>query len=305
MSDKLDLKTPDMVNINIERIAALFPHCVTETNVETPHGTSLQRQIDFDLLRQELSADIVEGPKERYRLEWPGKREAIVTANMPTTNTLRPVREDSVNFDTSENLYIEGDNLEVLKLLQESYLGKVKMIYIDPPYNTGNDFVYKDNFAQDSEAYKADSGMTDELGNRLVANPETAGRYHSDWLTMMYPRLKLARNLLTDDGVIFISIDDNEVYNLRKVCDEIFGEINYLVNIVWEKRYTRSNNSRTFTTLTENVVCYRKSEILDEIKEPRNEKSDSIYSNPDNDPRGVWTSVSIVNPATKEQRPNT
>ena len=192
MSDKLDLKTPDMVNLNIERIAALFPHCVTEVAADsasiggaTISGSATSsgaptKKIDFDLLRQELSGEIVEGPKERYRLEWPGKREAIVTANMPTTNTLRPVREDSVNFDSTENLYIEGDNLEVLKLLQESYLGKVKMIYIDPPYNTGNDFVYRDNFAQDSDAYKADSGMTDELGNRLVANPETAGRYHSD-----------------------------------------------------------------------------------------------------------------------------
>lgn len=230
MSDKLDLKTPDGVSQNIERIAALFPHCVTEVadSDSLTHSETITKKIDFDLLRQELSRDIVEGPKERYRLEWPGKREAIVTANMPTTNTLRPVREDSVNFDTTENLYIEGDNLEVLKLLQESYLGKVKMIYIDPPYNTGNDFVYRDNFAQDTDEYKADSGMTDELGNRLVANPETAGRYHSDWLTMMYPRLKLARNLLTDDGVIFISIDDNEVHNLRKMCDEVFGEKNFI-----------------------------------------------------------------------------
>ena len=256
MSDKLDLKTPDMVNINIERIAALFPHCITETNVETPHGTSLQRQIDFDLLRQELSRDIVEGPKERYPLEWPGKREAIVTANMPTTNTLRPVREDSVNFDTTENLYIEGDNLEVLKLLQESYLGKVKMIYIDPPYNTGNDFVYRDNFAKDSDAYKADSGMTDELGNRLVANPETAGRYHSDWLTMMYPRLKLARNLLTDDGVIFISIDDNEVHNLRKMCDEVFGEVNFVGDLIIQT--ATDNNPGQIKTEHEYMVCFAK-----------------------------------------------
>ena len=259
MSDKLDLKTPDMVNLNIERIAALFPHCVTEVAVDSGNATiggatlsgtpnnTVTRKIDFDLLRQELSADLVEGPKERYRLEWPGKREAIVTANMPTTNTLRPVREDSVNFDTTENLYIEGDNLEVLKLLQESYLGKVKMIYIDPPYNTGNDFVYRDNFAQDSDEYKADSGMTDELGNRLVPNPETAGRYHSDWLTMMYPRLKLARNLLTDDGVIFISIDDNEVHNLRKMCDEVFGEVNFVAELIWaNKEGGGSSDSKYF-----------------------------------------------------------
>jgi adenine-specific DNA-methyltransferase len=296
MSDKLDLQSPDLVNQNIQKIAALFPNCITET--------AEGKAIDFDLLKQELNHEIVEGSKERYRLEWPGKREAIVTANLPTTKTLRPVPEESVNFDTTENLYIEGDNLEVLKLLQESYLGKIKMIYIDPPYNTGNDFVYKDNFAQNTEEFKAESGQTDDLGNRLVANPETSGRYHSDWLTMMYPRLKLARNLLTDNGVIFTSIDDNEVHNLRKICDEVFGEGNFLANVIWEKRFTRSNNSKTFATLTEHLLCYRKTEELSEIKEPRNEKADSTYSNPDNDIRGVWTSVSYVNPATKEQRPN-
>jgi adenine-specific DNA-methyltransferase len=220
MSDKLDLQTPDLVNQNIRKIAALFPNCVTETE----NG----KAIDFDQLRQELNHNLVEGPKERYRLEWPGKREAIVTANLPTTNTLRPVPEESVDFENTKNLYIEGDNLEVLKLLQESYLGKIKMIYIDPPYNTGNDFIYNDKFTQDSDEFKAESGLLDELGNRLVQNPETAGRYHSDWLSMMYPRLKLARNLLTDDGVIFISIDDNEVHNLKKMCDEVFGERNFL-----------------------------------------------------------------------------
>ena len=279
MSDKLDLKTPDMVNLNKERIAALFPHCVTEVAVDSGNATiggatlsgtpnnTVTRKIDFDLLRQELSADIVEGPKERYRLEWPGKREAIVTANMPTTNTLRPVREDSVNFDTTENLYIEGDNLEVLKLLQESYLGKIKMIYIDPPYNTGNDFVYRDNFAQNAEEFKADSGMTDELGNRLVPNPETAGRYHSDWLTMMYPRLKLARNLLTDDGVIFISIDDNEVHNLRKMCDEVFGEVNFVAELIWaNKEGGGSSDSKYFRIKHEFILCYSKSMEDFEIK---------------------------------------
>jgi len=260
MSDKLDLKTPDRVNLNIERIAALFPHCVTETAADSSDGVTLShpvtKKIDFDLLRQELSRDIVEGPKERYRLEWPGKREAIVTANMPTTNTLRPVREESVNFDTTENLYIEGDNLEVLKLLQESYLGKVKMIYIDPPYNTGNDFVYRDNFSVDSEQWLVDSGQKDEYGTRMVANPETAGRYHSDWLTMMYPRLKLARNLLTDDGVIFISIDDNEVHNLRKMCDEVFGEVNAIINFIWE--LPRGINAGYISKAHEYVLVYAK-----------------------------------------------
>ncbi|MEI7491909.1 MAG: site-specific DNA-methyltransferase [Bacteroidota bacterium] len=219
-TERLDLSSPDFVNENYEKLAALFPNCVTET--------TFGKAIDFDLLKQELSHSVVDGTKERYRLEWPGKREAIVTANLPTTKTLRPVRDDSVDFDNTENLYIEGDNLEVLKLLQESYLSKIKMIYIDPPYNTGKDFVYKDNFAQDVDEYVSESGQKDEYNRRLVVNPETAGRYHSDWLTMMYPRLKLARNLLTDDGVIFISIDDNEVHNLIKICDEIFGEGNFI-----------------------------------------------------------------------------
>ncbi|MEO2061878.1 MAG: site-specific DNA-methyltransferase [Christiangramia sp.] len=218
--EKLDLASPNIVNENIEKIAALFPNCVTES--------SEGKSIDFDLLKQELSDSIVEGNKERYRLEWPGKREAIVTANLPTTKTLRPVREDSVDFDNTENLYIEGDNLEVLKLLQESYLGKIKMIYIDPPYNTGNDFVYKDNFAENKLEHEQKSGQRDGYGRRLVSNPEGSGRFHSDWLSMMYPRLKLARNLLTDDGVIFISIGEQEVHNLRKVSDEIFGSTNFI-----------------------------------------------------------------------------
>jgi len=220
MSEKLDMQSPDLVATNIDKIAALFPHCVTET--------AEGKAIDFDLLKQELNHEIVEGTKERYRLEWPGKREAIVMANIPTTKTLRPIREDSVDFDTTENLYIEGDNLEVLKLLQESYLNKIKMIYIDPPYNTGKDFVYKDNFTQATEEYKEESGLLDDAKNRLVVNPETNGRYHSDWLSMMYPRLKLARNLMTDDGVIFISIDENEACNLEKLCREIFGETNFI-----------------------------------------------------------------------------
>lgn len=222
MEDRLDLTSPDLVNENFEKLAALFPNCVTES--------AEGKAVDFDLLKQELNHAVVEGSKERYRLEWPGKREAIVTANLPTNKTLRPVREDSVNFDSTENLYIEGDNLEVLKLLQESYLGKIKMIYIDPPYNTGKDFVYKDNFAKDAQLELIASGQKDEYNQRLVVNPESAGRYHSDWLSMMYPRLKLARNLLTDDGVIFISIDDNESHNLKKICDEIFGEQNFIVS---------------------------------------------------------------------------
>ncbi|WP_437917702.1 site-specific DNA-methyltransferase [Sphingobacterium sp. LRF_L2] len=246
--DKLDMQSPDLVNQNIEKLAGLFPNCVTESDAG--------KAIDFDLLRQELSHALVEGNKERYRLEWPGKKEAIVTANLPTTKTLRPVREDSVDFDNTENIYIEGDNLEVLKLLQESYLGKIKMIYIDPPYNTGKDFVYKDNFAKDNQEELLESGQKDEYNQRLVVNPETAGRYHSDWLSMMYPRLKLARNLLKEDGVIFISIDENEQTNLRKMCDEIFGENNFSGEIVWKNS---SRNDQDYISVQhEYIVCYVK-----------------------------------------------
>jgi adenine-specific DNA-methyltransferase len=249
-NDHLDLQSPDLVAQNIDKIAALFPNCVTEG----PDG----KVIDFDLLRQELSPHVVEGTKERYRLEWPGKREAIVTANLPTTKTLRPVREDSVDFDNTENLYIEGDNLEVLKLLQESYLGKIKMIYIDPPYNTGKDFVYKDNFTKDTQEELFESGQKDEYNQRLVVNPETAGRYHSDWLSMMYPRLKLARNLLKDDGVIFISIDDNEFDNLKKIADEIFGQQNFIASLAVQLN-PRGRHLDNFVARThEAVVIYGK-----------------------------------------------
>ena len=244
----LSMKSTDITSLNIEKIAALFPNCVTET--------AEGKKIDFDLLKQELSSEIVEGNKERYRLEWPGKREAIVTANIPTTNTLRPVREDSVDFDTTENLYIEGDNLEVLKILQESYLGKIKMIYIDPPYNTGKDFVYKDNFAKDGNEELLESGQKDEYNQRLVANPETSGRYHSDWLSMMYPRLKLARNLLTEDGVIFISIDDYEMHNLRKICDEIYGEDNFIDVLKWKRKKQPSFLAKHTAKVMEYVLIY-------------------------------------------------
>ncbi|UOE37473.1 site-specific DNA-methyltransferase [Chryseobacterium oryzae] len=281
MNHKLDLQSTDITSLNIEKIATLFPNCVTET--------ADGKKIDFDLLKQELSNEIVEGNKERYRLEWPGKREAIVTANIPTTNTLRPVREDSVDFDTTENIYIEGDNLEVLKLLQESYLNKIKMIYIDPPYNTGKDFVYKDNFTKDGEEELFESGQKDEYNQRLVANPVTNGRYHSDWLSMMYPRLKLARNLLTEDGVIFISIDDNEVHNLRKICDEIFGEGNFIANIVWQKKYGPANDAQGMSATHEHILLYAKNALeWSPILLKRDEKQLSAYKNPDNDPRGVW-----------------
>jgi len=290
------MQSPNWVNENSKFIAERFPNCVTET----AEGF----KVDFDLLKQELSADVVEGNKERYRLEWPGKKEAIVTANLPTTKTLRPVREDSVEFDNTENLYIEGDNLEVLKLLQESYLGKIKMIYIDPPYNTGKDFVYKDNFKRDGDEELLESGQKDEYNQKLIANPETAGRYHSDWLTMIFPRLKLARNLLTNDGAIFISIGEDESHNLRKVCDEIFGENNFQTEITWQKRYTRSNNTIEFTTVVESILVYSRSSDFVVNLLPRTDEADNRYTNPDNDPRGPWKGASFLNPATPSQRPN-
>jgi len=219
--EKLDLTTPNFTDENIQKLSELFPNCVTES--------SDGKVIDFDALKQELSDNIVEGNKERYQLTWPGKSESLVTANTPIDKTLRPNREESKNFDNTENLYIEGDNLEVLKLLQETYLGKIKMIYIDPPYNTGKDFVYKDNFTQDKAEYDAESGNVDDEGGCLVSNPDSNGRYHSDWLSMMYPRLKLAKKLLKDDGVLFISIDDNEVSNLKQICNDLFGEKNVKV----------------------------------------------------------------------------
>jgi adenine-specific DNA-methyltransferase len=267
---KLDLQSPDLVNENFEKLAALFPTCVTE-------GAD-GKSIDFDLLKQELNYNVVEGNKERYRLEWPGKRETIVTANLPTTKTLRPVREDSVDFDNTENLYIEGDNLEVLKLLQESYLRKIKMIYIDPPYNTGNDFVYKDNFSKDGKEELVESGQKDNYNQRLVVNPDSIGRYHSNWLNLMYPRLKLARNLLSDDGLIFISIDDNEIQNIRKMCDDIFGEINFIDCIIWKKRYGGGAKEKFLISLHEYVLVFAKdADKLQNFEIPLTEESVKRY----------------------------
>ena len=307
--DKLKMHTPNQADENFRKLAALFPNAVTET-IDDATG-EVVRAIDKDVLMQEISARVVEGREERYQFTWPDKKKAMLAANAPIAATLRPVRADSVGRDgapggwDSQNLYIEGDNLDVLKLLQETYLGKVKMIYIDPPYNTGNDFVYEDDFAEDAEEYIGRSGQFDDQGNRLEQNTESNGRFHTDWLNMLFARLKLAKTLLADNGLIFISIDEHESHNLRKICDEIFGAQNFITQIVWEKRYTRSNNAKRFTTLTEPVLCYAKNiEHIQEIKEKRSEKADSIYSNPDNDPRGVWTSVSYVNPASREQRPN-
>ena len=298
--DKLRMETPDMTAQNIDRIAALFPNCITEMRDENGR---LKRGINFEMLKQMLSPDVVDGD-ERYEFTWVGKKASIVETNKPIRKTLRPCPEESKNWDTTENLYIEGDNLEVLKLLQEAYLGKVKMIYIDPPYNTGNDFIYADDFMRSQEEENEQMGMFDEDENRLFKNTDTNGRFHSDWCSMIYSRLMLARNLLTNDGLIFISIDDNEQENLKKICDEVFGASNFVSQIIWEKRYTRSNNAKMFASLTDYILLYRKSSQLSILRESRNEKNDSIYSNPDNDPRGPWTSVSYVNPALREQRPN-
>ena len=280
------MHTPNLVDENIQKIGGLFPNCLTETKDE---NGKVVPAIDFDLLRQELSHEIVEGYEERYRFEWPDKRNAILNANSPTTATLRPCRSESVDFDHTRNLYIEGDNLEVLKLLRETYLGKVKMIYIDPPYNTGNDFVYEDDFAQSTDEYMAGSGQFDEEQNRMVANTESNGRFHTDWLNMIYPRLKVARDLLTDDGVIFISIDDNEVENLRKVCDEIFGERNFIAQLIWERAYSPKNDAKFISNSHDYIFMFAKS--IDKFvigRLERTKEANARYSNPDNDPRGVW-----------------
>ena len=285
--DKLKMQTADGVQDNISRIAELFPECITEVNNQM--GV-VKRSIDFDKLRQLLSSDIVEGNEERYQFTWPDKRKAILAANAPINATLRPCPEESVDFDTTQNLYIEGDNLDVLKCLKETYLHKVKMIYIDPPYNTGNDFVYEDDFAESASEYLANSGQFDEQGNRLVTNTESNGRFHTDWLNMIYPRLKVARDLLTEDGVIFISIDDNEVENLKKVCNEIFGEQNFVGNIIWQSRTSISNDDEISTNHNHTIIFSKNREKLsfggDDIDE-------SDYSNPDNDPRGPWKLVPI------------
>ena len=262
--DKLNRETPNLVDSNLAYIAARFPNAVTEALGEDGKP---ERKIDFDVLRQELSKELVEGPKERYQFTWPDKRKSIQLANEPTDKTLRPVPERSVGRDgtegafDSENIYIEGDNLDALKILRDTYLGKVKMIYIDPPYNTGSDFIYKDDFSQDRDEYVENSGQVDDLGNRFVQNVETNGRFHTDWLNMIYPRLMLARDLLSNDGVIFISIDDNEMHNVRKVCDEIFGASNFIGAII-QNKLNAKNDSINLQKNHEYIVIYRRSTLL-------------------------------------------
>jgi adenine-specific DNA-methyltransferase len=307
--DKLKMQSANRTQDAISEIQKLFPHVVTEVEAGLDRDDlgnvkpKFKKAIDFELLRQTLSDEIVEDDTERYRLDWPGKKASLLKANTPITKTLRPAPTESVDWNKTENLYIEGDNLEALKILQESYLGKVKMIYIDPPYNTGNDFIYKDNFKKSRDEYEEEIGVTDESGEKLFRNTDTNGRFHSDWLSMMYERLLVARDFLRDDGVIFISIDDNEVHNLRKICDEIFGEENFIADIIWEKRYGRSNDAKLMASVIDHVIFYKKSDKTSILREPRTEQSNDIYSNPDNDLRGPWTSVSFVSQRTRDQRP--
>lgn len=300
----LKMHSLNKIDENVSKIAALFPNCVTEAKAD---DGSITKKIDFDMLKQELSSTIVEGREERYQFTWPDKKKSVLLANAPISKTLRPCREESVDFDTTENIYIEGDNLEALKLLQENYLGKIKMIYIDPPYNTGNDFVYNDEFSVSSSEFSEKSGNFDEEGNQLVdnytRNTESNGRFHTDWLNMMYPRLKLARDLLTDDGVIFISIDDNEIDNLKKICNEIFGEINLVAEIPWQSRASIQNDT-DFSVNHEYICVYAKKRRLENRRLKESNYTEwhsndtfvckplpldkSKFDNPDNDPRGLW-----------------
>lgn len=299
--DKLKMHTPNKADENYEKLAALFPNAVTETI--DPVTGEVVRAIDKDVLMQEINTTVVDGKEERYQFTWPDKKKSILLANSPISKTLRPCREESVDFDNTENLYIEGDNLDVLKLLQETYLGKIKMIYIDPPYNTGNDFVYNDDFAENADEYLDRSGQFDEEGNRLVQNTESNGRFHTDWLNMIYPRLKVAKDLLSDDGVIFISIDDNEQENMKKICDEIFGSKNFITQIVWERSYAPINMVKHFSKSHDYIICYAKSIDLAICNGlPRPESTNSKYGNPDNDPRGLWRTDNLsVGPAIAEK----
>ena len=284
--DKLKMETPDLTQANIEKLAALFPACVTEARGE---DGKLKKAVNFELLRQMLSDVVLEGD-EAYEFTWVGKKAAIVESTRPIRKTLRPCPAESLDWDTTENLYIEGDNLEVLKLLQESYLGKVKMIYIDPPYNTGNDFIYRDDFDMSGEEFSEGIGQIDaETGNRLFRNTDSNGRFHSDWCSMIYSRLMLARNLLSDDGVIFISIDDSEQGCLKKICDEIFGASNFINTVIWEKRYSPQNAVQWFSENHDFVLVYAKNKPLwyPQLLE-RTDEMNARYTNRDNDPRGPW-----------------
>ena len=298
--NKLELSSVNGIQLNLEALYQIAPSCFTE--VKDDKTGELRHVVNFKTLRQLLGDNAVEDADEMYQFTWPGKQEARREAARPTTKTLRPVVEDSVDWDNTQNLYIEGDNLEVLKLLQKSYMGKVKMIYIDPPYNTGNDFVYDDDFAASQDDYDLFAGNIDELGNRYRKNTETNGRFHSDWCSMMYSRLMVARSLLTEDGVIFISIDDNEQKNLKNICDEIYGSTNFLAQVIWERAFSPINLMKHFSPSHDYILVYAKNgenAVCNGIK--RSEEANDRYSNPDNDPRGVWSSSDIsVGPAIQE-----
>ena len=301
--ENLKMHTPDLAEENYRKLAELFPNAVTETitGYDEDGKAIIERAIDADVLRQEIAAQVVEGSQERYQFTWPDKKRSVVLANQPIAKTLRLVREKSVGRDgtpgsiDTENIYIEGDNLDALKLLQETYLGKVRMIYIDPPYNTGSDFIYEDDFSQETTEYIPGSGQLDDDGNRLVQNLEGNGRFHTDWLNMLYPRLRIAKDFLSDDGAIFISIDDNEIRNLRMICDEVFGAGNFVSTIVWQKIHSTKNDARYFSENHEYALVYAKSigqfslHLL-----PRTDDMNSRYKNPDNDPRGPWQSGDLV-----------
>lgn len=284
--DKLKMHTPNKADENFKKLAELFPNAVTETIDE---NGEVVRAIDKDVLMQEISCTVVDGKEERYQFTWPDKKKSVLLANAPINKTLRPCREESVDFDTTENLYIEGDNLEVLKLLQETYLGKIKMIYIDPPYNTGNDFVYEDDFAQNTDEYLTNSGQFDEDGNRLVKNLDSNGRFHTDWLNMIYPRLKIAKNLLTEDGVIFISIDDSENKNLKNVCDEIFGAANFVSQLIWQNKKGGGNDSKYIAIEHEYILVYaRNISALSEFYEAYSDDYIKRYKEHDEIGRFFW-----------------
>ena len=291
--NKLTMHTPNLADEKYKKLAELFPNAVTET--VDPVTGEVVRAIDRDVLMQEINTRVVEGREERYQFTWPDKKKAVLAANAPISATLRPVKADSVGRDgtpggwDSENLYIEGDNLDVLKLLRETYLGKVKMIYIDPPYNTGNDFVYEDDFAEDTDSYMSRSGQYDDQGNQLVQNTDSNGRFHTDWLNMIYPRLRIAKDLLSEDGVIFISIDDGEQSNLKKTCDEIFGMNNFVDTVIWEKRYSPQNAVQWFSENHDFILVYAKNKLLWQPQLlKRTDEMNARYSNRDNDPRGPW-----------------
>lgn len=293
--NRMEMQSACGAQLNLDALYQIAPSCFTE--VEDIESGGVKRAVNFDVLRQLLGDNAVEDAPEAYEFNWVGKQAARAEVLRPTNKTLRPVVEDSVDWDNTQNLYIEGDNLEVLKLLQKSYLGKVKMIYIDPPYNTGNDFVYQDDFAMSADEYAEASGAVDELGNKYKKNTDSNGRYHSDWCSMIYSRLMVARSLLKEDGVIFISIDDKEVGNLRKICDDIFGEHNFVSNIIWQKKFSRSNDATYFSSMHDHILCYCNNNIKIDEKGwnigllPRGEEIPNGYSNPDNDPRGPWTST--------------